>query len=294
MPLKNSGRKAKRRKSNEEKSPKKKSRRSFNFSPSQFAGSSEEDNRQTLQSPPSSNSTPLTIKIVKIKNSDLFEISSQEIKTMEDEEDCVTSPGMSQKDFQKLVLTKLCGLETTVQSVDKRFASLEKKTDAQGDDIEELKTTASEQLIKIQSLENEMKMLKENTQASIETKPKNKIVIKNLSKQDWTPKKKHDEANNIIHHLLPATSDILQCEEIKATGILIITLNRDHKFEDIMKQKKSLKEEEKYSNVYLEEELSREEQKYRASMRAVAKVTKGVIFRGGQLREHKQEPPYKN
>jgi len=28
-------------------------------------------------------------------------------------------------------------------------------------------------------------------------------------------------------------------------------------------------------------------------MRAVAKVTKGITFRGGQLRESKQEPPNK-
>ena len=292
MPQTNSGRKGKRRKSKEVKSPKKKPRRSYSNLQSQCTDSSETDNSSILESPPNSFSTPLTIKISKIRNTDLFEISSQEPKIMGDESN-TKSPEMSQRDFQKLVLSKLCGLETTIQSVDNRFISLEKKTDEQGEDIVELKTTASEQLIKIQQLEEEMKMMKDNKQANIETKIKNKVIIKNLAKQDWNPEKKHNEANKLIHHLLPNTKDIVRCEEKTTTGILVVTLDSSQKFEDIMKQKKSLKEIEEYSNVYIEEELSREEQRYRASMRAVAKVTKGVIFRGGQIRETKTEPPNK-
>ena len=295
MPVTNSGRKAKRRQSNEPKSPKKKARRSFN----QSSTSNEAERTLDLTSPPSSYSTPLTLRLKKIKNTDLFEISSQEpadlleISSQEPAEMAANneakSPEMSQKDFQRLVLAKLCGLEA---GMDKRFNLIETKAEIHSEDIEELKVTALEQLIKIQTLEDEVQKLKDQPQTTTEKTTKNRVVIKNLVKQDWTAPKKLEESNKLIHFLLPGTKDVIKCEEIKTTGILIITLNQDHTIEEIMKTKKALKDTEEYSNIYIEEELTRDEQRYRASMRAVAKVTKGVIFRGGQLREDK-EPPTK-
>ena len=106
---------------------------------------------------------------------------------MEKIEQNAKSPEMSQKDFQRLVLSKLCGLETGLQVVDKRFISLETKADAHAEDIEELKTTASEQLIKIQTLEEEVKKLSENPQSTTQSVGKNKVIIKNLSKEDGRP-----------------------------------------------------------------------------------------------------------
>ena len=96
-----------------------------------------------------------------------------------------------------------------------------------------------------------------------------------------------------VHKVLKSINkDAPEPEEIKEIGqgkVAQVTLAKEHKIGQVMKHKSSLRNSQQYKKVYIEPKKSILEQKQEATLRALARATKGVTFRRGQIVEEKKE-----
>ena len=263
MPPKNSGRKGSKRKLKATLSPKKKPK------PSKPILAEDIDKENLLYS--SSNS----------------DISIEE-PIMASEIDKKGTPGaevMTENEFRTRVLDALGGIreditnvQTQMTTINSRFDTLEENQDTQSQSIVNLQTEVESQKKSLHNVKIHVKRLQESAgEDKSET-----VVVKNLW-QDGTdePQKVH-EVNKLIKILDPDAPDVQKVES-RGKTVGIVQLGQGYKAKIILDKKRTLRTTKPYTKVYLEEEKSKEELKMDASLRAIARVTKGLEYRGGQI-----------
>lgn len=194
-----------------------------------------------------------------------------------------TNTVISDNDFKSLVINKLSMIESNILQLSTNLVQLNNVVSQHTLELDEVKTALNAHKIEITQIKKDQEGIGKTILLSQKIPKPESIIIKNLCKGDWLQAQISAECNKLLKSLDEKAPDIISATKMGSSNVIKVMLGPDHTIGDVLKVKRELRKSKIYEKVYIDKEKSVAEQKTEASLRAIAYVTPGLIFRRGQL-----------